>query len=348
MTPEATPPRPHRRRLRRALVPAVVVAAIAAGSACASESDGAGTRVETDAPRSGDFEATAAYLQQATAQSTAEGYRLEMRFSLSGEVGEADAPLMSGEVEGDSYHYVMDLGSMLEQMADMMGESVPPELSSVDMSIEMAGDAEAIYMRAPMFAQLGNVAGMGAAAGLADMGDGWGYVDLAGVGDEVSAEVASALGAQGVDPRAVVEAVEGSDDVQDIGTAEIRGAPAHGLAAEVTMGDLLEASGQDPETLATTSGVGTDVEEAIAALYETTTPMEVWIDDDGYVRRMAFAYSTDDIAAAMGLSESEMQVLGGFEYAYAIDMFDFGAPVEFEPPADAVDITDAFLALLEA
>lgn len=352
MIPEAAPPAPRRRRVRHGLVSAAGLATIVAGPACASEADIGATQVETDGGAvAADFEATAAFLHQAAAQSTAEGYRVEMRMSFTGEVDEGATPLMSGEVEDDSYHYVMDMGSMMEEMSDMMGGAgdLPPEIRDLDLSIEMAGDSQAFYLRAPMFADLGGAGDLGPAAGLAEMGDGWGHVDVAAVGDEVSADVASALGGQGVDPRAVVETIEGTADVEDIGTAEIRGAPVRGLAAEVTMGDLLEASGQDPEVLAETTGVGRQTEEMMAALYATTTPIEVWVDDDGYLRRMVFGYGTDDVATAMGVTPSDLAVpgIGAFEYRYMIDMFDFGTSVAFEPPVDAADITDAFLDLIQ-
>jgi hypothetical protein len=339
----ATPPT---RRTGRTLGAALAASALLVGaSACASESDSRLADVQTDAVEPGDFRVTANYLQQAAEQSTAEGYRVEVLLSLSDEVSDDTPPLMTGEVGGDRFHYVMDMGSMIDQMAGALGGAVPDDLG-IDLSVEMAGDPEALYLRAPIFARLGDLSAGGAEADLAALGDGWGYVDIAALGEQLPGDLASAMGGQGVDPQAVVEMVQSAEDVQDLGSDEVRGTAVHGLSAEVTMADLLEASGQDPEALAEAGSVGGD--DSIAALYETMTPIEVWIDGDGYVRRTTFSYDMGDIASAMGEEVDDLAEFGyaDLQFSYAIDMFDYGTVVDFDAPDDAVDITDAFGALV--
>src|SRR5690606_26171159 len=112
-----------------------------------------------------------------------------------------------------------DLGPMMSEVAESMGESVPAEMAGMDLTMEMAGDADAFYLRAPMMATLGG--GAGAAGDLAAIGDGWGFVDMAALGEHVPGDVASALGAQSVYPQAVVAVVQGVDDVEEIGRAEV-------------------------------------------------------------------------------------------------------------------------------
>ena len=342
---------PARSSARRAAGPAVggaLAAALLLGtSACATESGpGAG---DADTVAAGGFEATAEYLQEAADQSLAEGYRVELLLSLDGEIDDDTAPMMTGGVDGDRYHYEMDMGTVVEQTAEAMGESLPSELDGLDMELEMAGDAEILYLRAPMFAQIGGGgAAPGPAGDLAAIGDGWGFVDLAGLGDQVPADLASAMGGQGIDPQVVVAMVQEADDVTDLGDGEVRGVQVRGLSAEVTMAEMLEASGQDPVAFAELNG-GVD-DGAAEALYDLTTPIDVWIDDDGYLRRMEFGYSMDEIVEAMGEDPADLTGagLGDLDFAYALDMFDYGAELDFEAPDDAVDITDAFAALVQA
>lgn len=266
---------------------------------------------------------------------------------MSGDVDEGTPPLMTGEIDGDDYHMLMDLGPMMTEMADMMGETMPSEIADTDLTMEMAGDPEELYLRAPMFASLGGPTEPGAAGEFVGLGDGWGHVDVAALGDLVPGDVAAAMGGQGIDPQAVVDMMQSAGDVEDLGEGDVRGTAVHGLSAEVAMADLMEASGQDPEAVAAAAGPGEG--EAIGELYDMTTAIEVWIDDDGYLRRMAFGYGMDEIAEAMAEDPGDLGQLGlgDMRFSYVMDMFDYGTAVDFEPPADAIDITDAYAALLQ-
>jgi hypothetical protein len=324
------PPARHRRALASALAASALLVGAAA---CSDEGEPeALTDSEAGPAESVEFAATAAYLSQAADKSVAEGYRTELRFSMSDEA-EDDSPLMaSGTIEGDAFEIEMDLGPMMSEIAESMGEPLPPEVAGLDLTMDLAGDAERFYLHAPM---LGG--GMGAAGGLAAIGDGWGYVDMAALGDQAPTDVASALGAQSVDPQAVVEMIQGADNVEELGSGEVRGTAVQGLSAEVTIGELMEVSGQDPEAIAATAG---------GAVFDTPAAIEVWIDDDGYLRRMEFGYDMAEVAAATGEDTGSLG-LANLQFSYLMDMFDYGATVEFEPPAGAVDITDAYAELLQ-
>lgn len=339
--PDDTPAPP--RRLRRATGSVLATSALLVGvAACASEADDAASD-DTDVVATGEFAATAAYLHSAAEQSASEGYRLEVMFSMtSDDVDEGAPPLITGEIDGEAYHMLIDLGPMMTEMADVMGEALPSELAGTDLTMEMAGDPEQLYLRAPMFASLGGPSEPGAAGELAALGDGWGHIDVEELGDLVPGDLAAALGGQVIDPQAVVDMIQDAGDVEDLGEGDVRGTAVHGLSAEVAMADLIEASGQNPDDIA-------GVDEATTELYDMTTAIEVWIDDDGYLRRMAFGYSMDDIAAAMGEDAGEFDQLGlgDMRFSYLMDMFDYGTAVDFEPPADTIDITDAYAALLQ-
>ena len=82
-------------------------------------------------------------------------------------------------------------------------------------------------------------------------------------------------------------------------------------------------------------------------MYDTPTTIEVWIDDDGYLRRFEFGWDMADLASALGEDPGELEGLGFGDFRYVMDMFDYGTTVDFEAPADAVDITDAYAALAQ-
>jgi hypothetical protein len=352
-TADLTRSRP--RRAGRVIGAVLAASALVAGvSACGDDAsdDGAPVRIDDETTgqeaaeqATGEFEATASYLKAAAEQSAGESYRAELQISMTGEIDESAPPFMSGVVDGDRYHYTMDMAGMMSQAAGGMGGSLPPELEGVDLSIEMAGDPETLYLRAPIYGRMGTSL-PGEAAGLAEIGDGWGRVDMAALGEQLPTELASAVGSQGVDPRAVIEMIEGVEGVEDLGTGEVRGETVHGMSADLTLADMIEASGQDPEALADVAVVD-GTEDAAEAMYDIAAPITVWVGDDGYLRRLEFGFSMSDVAEAVGEDPTELSGLGFGDIRYAMDMYDYGATIDFEPPADAVDITDAFAALAE-
>jgi hypothetical protein len=350
------------RRLRRSALPVVVVtAAVAASAACAQKADPADFTV-------GDvrFEATPEFAAEAAERSTSQPYRLEaelrMAIAVGGESMDVDAPLMSGEQDGELSHVEMDLGDLFDEMAQVApaGEGLPPELTDADLTMEIVGDGTTMYLRAPMFGALADMAG-GAAAGqlgpmgeLADLGSKWGRVDLGELGDILPLnDVASAAGGQAIDPRAFFDLVSGTDQVEDLGEAEVRGVEVHGLAAETTLGELLDASGADPDELAGTLGNGlpADGEEFFDSFLDTPMPVELWTDDQGYVRRLDYEM---DFAAMFESAGLDDEIGGGapdeFSYGFTMDFFDYGDDsivIELPDPDETVDVTDAFLELYE-
>jgi hypothetical protein len=337
-----------RRPAVRRFVPAVALVSLVGAAACADSSGGnGGSSVEAI----GEFEATTDFLRQAAERSTSDGYRTEMRMSVTGEVDDDAPAFMSGVVDGDRQHITIDLSTVMAQSAELAGQPLPPEMGQVDWTMEMAADPEVIYLRAPMYAQLAELAdgaALGPAAGLAEIGDGWGYIDVAALGDKVPSDVAAALGSGGADPAAIVDAIAAAESVEDAGTSEVRGTPVHGMSAEVSMGEIMEASGQDPDAMAEAIGMGAGAEAVADAIYELTAPVTVWIDDDGLLRRMEYGFDMAEALDAAGAGSGGLGAAGvaGMQFNAVVDMFDHGAELEFEPPDDAVDVTDTFAALM--
>jgi hypothetical protein len=339
----------------------------AGAAACAQEADNGSISMEPvdNGPDDGgggstgggaaDFQATTEFLKESATRTEDASRRIEMRFALGDSVPEDTPPMMQGEVDGDQFHYTMDLGPIFDMSAEMVGGGADPEdiFGDIDLTMEMLGTGDTWYLRAPMFADLSELAGgAGAMPGfedLAALGDGWGSIDIAALGDVLPGDLSSSLlGQGGVDPSAVIDMVTNAENVEDLGTDTIRDVEVHGLRAEVTMADMLTASGQDPDALAQVSGVGSAGEDAMQALIDTAVPVEVWIDGDGYLARMTYGFSFSDIFDAMGVSEDMPGNLGDLDFAYSLDMFDYGETFTFDPPADATDVTDAFASIYQA
>jgi hypothetical protein len=343
---------------RRALAPALVAAAL---SACATEADtdGAGDDVVTGAV---DFEATGQYLAAASQRSAGEPYRFEtsMAMEIAGDGDELslDAPIMAGEQDGASYEYHMDMEEWVSQVPGSAGAL------GGDLSIDMASDGTALYIRAPMYASLAEQAGpagIGPIGELAELGDSWGRVDLGALGDLSLADVQSTTGgsANGSDPRAMLDAVASAEDVERLGTDEIDGTPVNGLGADLSLRDLLEAQGVDAERfvdqMAATVGGLNQADPAVSdevfqTVFEAQVAFEVWVDGDGYVRRVSYEMDNLEIFSGMeGLASGRLDQLDRFVTSETLDFTDYGAAdISIDLPSDAVDVTDAYRRMLEA
>jgi hypothetical protein len=344
-------------RPRSRLIPLAVASLAVVATACAQKADLADVTVGDV-----DFEATPEFVAAAAERSTAAPYRLEMTLALDVELAgqslDFDAPMLSGEQDGEVSHIMMDLGPLMEEIGQLAppGEAIPPELSDADLTMEIVADRQVMYLRAPMFEALADVPGAGEQLGpmgdLASLGDAWGRVDLTELGDVLPLnDVASAAGGQAADPRALLDLVAGTDDVDELGDAEVRGVPVHGLAAEVTLGELLEASGVSADEFSRSLGrsLPTGADATIDSVLGAPTALEAWIDDDGYVRRMGYELDLLAVLAeVMPGRDLEGGAPSGFTYGITMDFFDYGddsIAIEFPDPDEAVDVTDSFLEL---
>jgi hypothetical protein len=350
-------------RLRSRLIPLTVASLAVIASACAQEADLADVTADADATTGDvDFEATPEFVSDAAERSTGEPYRLEMTLAMdldfAGESFDFDAPMMSGEQDGELSHIRMDMGPLMKEIGRLAPprEAFPPDVSDADLTMEIVADRQVMYLRAPMYEALADMPGaagqLGPMGDLAALGDAWGRVDLAELGDVLPLnDVASAAGGQAADPRALLDLVAGTDDVDELGDAEVRGVTVHGLAAQVTLGELLEASGLSAEEFMRSLGRSqpAEAESLIDSLLDARMALEAWIDDDGYVRRMGYEF--DLLATLAGVvpdQDAEGDAPSGFTYGITMDFFDYGddsIAIEFPDPDEAVDVTDSFLEL---
>lgn len=347
---------------RRPTTPwAVGIAAITAlgAGACAQKADGpaAVPDVVTDLDV-GEFAATSEYLTGIAEATDGQTYRvafdMTMRFSGEGESVEMGGPLMTGEVDGDMSAMTMDLGAMFDDLANQLpaGEAPPDELLGSDLTMEMVTDASTLYLRAPYFASLADMAGgaandLGPLGDLAELDDQWGRIDMSRVSPS---QVASAAGSQSADPQAYLDIVAQGDDVQDLGTDAIDGAEVRGLGATITYGDMVSAQGLDPDDirgqlpLPDGDEAFDDVADAMLAM---EVPVEVWVDGDDHVRRISLAFDMGDLLAgieSVGPAPADLSM--GFDMSMSFS--DYGdESIEIEVPQASVDLTDTFVELSE-
>lgn len=116
---------------------------------------------------------------------------------------------------------------------------------------------------------------------------------------------------------AFLEAVSG--DVRRLGTGKVRGVETTQYAATI---DIKKAAATLPEKLRSR------IESMRTKLHMTSLPIQVWIDADQLLRRMAMV---------MDLSSSRIPGAEQGTVKISMDVFDYGAPVNVKaPPANQV------------
>jgi hypothetical protein len=353
--------RSNRRGARRRFTIAAALTLTLVGGACAKAADGPDAAIDVEV---GDFAATPEYLAGVADATDGLTYRMSMDMTMAveaeGESLDMGGTLMTGEVEGERSTMTLDMGELFSDIAAdaPADESMPEEFLDEDLTMEMVTDGSTLYMRAPFFAAIVEMAldtgaspdDLGPLGDLADLGDRWGRIDLA----EMSpSQVASAAGAQSSDPRAFLDMVTRGTDVHELGSETIDGVETRGLGATVTYGDMIEAQGMDADDLREQMSPGDDqhaetFDGLLDAIFAMEMPVEVWVDDDDRVRRITLDMDMTRALGAAAEGAGEDLGDGGMSIAMVMDFFDYGdESIEVEVPTDSVDITDDYLALID-
>ncbi len=123
-----------------------------------------------------------------------------------------------------------------------------------------------------------------------------------------------------------LEAVS-EDGIEELGSEEIDGVSTTGYAATLDMGAAFDQAQEALEESGADDGLidREQFDRFVAAYGDDPIAVEVWIGDDGLVRRQVMD-----------------TVIQGQEMAMTLDLFDYGEPVEIAIPdaADTVDFTD--------
>lgn len=152
----------------------------------------------------------------------------------------------------------------------------------------------------------------------------WLRVDLETAGEELGVDVSQLLQAGQSDPTLTLQTLRGvSDDVETAGEEELHGVTVTHYRATVTKERALE-------------DVPDDVRDDVRGVFDQlglpdSYPLEVWIDGDGFARRLRFSVEQQ---AGPGGQDATQTVTAEF--------FDFGAPVDIPLPPDeqTVDLSE--------
>lgn len=171
---------------------------------------------------------------------------------------------------------------------------------------EMVFDELIFYMRFPAFE--GELPG----------GKEWLKIDLEEAGSELGIDVAQFAQLGRGDPTQSLEYLRAvSDEVEEVGTEDVRGAATTHYRATIELSRYPELVPEDEREAA---------EESVDRLIELSgseeIPVEVWVDEDGMVRR----YEQTQTTEVPGAGESTI--------SQTIDLYDFGTEVEVDIPSD--------------
>lgn len=227
----------------------------------------------------------------ATKTSDAESARMSMKMDMTG--GSQDLSITADGVlsfTSQQMSMTMDLGQMGAQIG----------MDSMDMIV----DGQTIYMKFPNAEQL-------------QLPTPWVKMDLEALTGVPGMENLSQMNNN--DPSKTMEMLRGvSDDVEEVGAEDVRGTPTTHYKATVDLNQALEDVPEESRDA---------IEQAFDALGTKTMPVEVWLDEDGLLRRQRLTMDLSKAAgAAGGGSGAPTEMTVDFE------LYDFGAEVDVKPP----------------
>ncbi len=266
------------------------------------------------------------------------------RFSIN--LTMTDVP-MTGDLEVTFHGLMLDGGERVGMLLDFaplfeqLGED-PSELGpftaddSLTLEYRLVGDH--MYMRSPLFALSGLVGA-----------DRWIRVDLAKAaeqaglsGVDIGSLTGTPLGFTSADSLLAFIEATGSETT-DLGEVEVRGVSTQGVATVVRLGDLYEQG-----TEQASDDIRSFFEQMdLGATFDIAVPIEAYVDDDGYVRRLVVHLDMADLAeqlAAEELGDLGAEMIGDMVMTMTLDLYDFGVEAEIDEPDDYVDLTAEFLA----
>jgi hypothetical protein len=275
-----------------------LVFAVLALAACGGAGEDASEDVQPDA----------VIAQAADATVDGGSYRMAMVTDLTTE-GAGNGPLsMSAEGEFDPDER---LGHMTMDMSELaQGQAAGP------LKSEVIFDGLVFYMRMPFLQQV--------QPGLKE----WIRFDLQALGQEAGLDFDQLmqLGSQSDPSQALAYLRAASDDIQEVGSEEVRGVETTHYRMTV---DLARVAAAAPP--AQREALQAQIDELIEKSRIQDVPTDVWIDEDGLVRRQRLTY--ENMAFAPGVHG---------DMTMTMELFDFGVDVEVEPPpaSQVVDLQE--------
>lgn len=156
----------------------------------------------------------------------------------------------------------------------------------------------------------------------------WISIDLQAAGEGMGVDFNALSQAGGNDPSQTLQFLRGaSGEVETVGEEEVRGVPTTHYRATIDFDKIADQAPAD---------IRKAVESSIESMQEMakvqSAPMDVWIDDEGFARRMTFSVDVDP----------REQAANAMTMTMTMEMFDFGVDVDIEipPPSEVTDMSD--------
>lgn len=228
-----------------------------------------------------------------------------------------DAIVLAASKTNDAGTYKADITGTMEmagQSMDLSGTgafdgaqkqgqmSYTMTLNGQDIDIDMVFDFPVFYMHFPP--EIGPLPG----------GKTWVKMDLEKFGQQSGVDFNQLMQAGQSDPSQGLDYLRGVSDVQAVGDEDVRGVSTTHYTGIV---DLQTLGAKDPE-------LKKQIDQLIERSGIESVPVEVWIDDEGFVRRMKQTLEGNSSGLRMSMTMTT-------------DLYDFGTDVSVEePPADEV------------
>jgi hypothetical protein len=307
----------------RRVVSTFIVLAVLALAGCSADSgvtleasDGA-----SDAAAPVDTPSLATF-QSLAAQVEATSSRFEMVMNMESGFGSVTMPI-SGAVDGDRMAVAID-----------MSQISVPGMSADDQAMLDAAMLEMIVVPPFMYMNLGGLdAGM--------FGGDWIAIDL--TQSAGADELLDGLGGMGSDPFGSMRLLEQADSFEEIGSDTVRGVETTHYRLIVNPAAAWGRLDEDGRA-ALEGSLG----DFGAAPPDVDLPYDVWLDEQGRARRLAFSMNTDlfEEMAGARADAAELQALGDLAMTMTMEIYDYGEPsIVIEAPAGAVDMTELFASL---
>jgi hypothetical protein len=260
----------------------------------------------------------------AGATADASSGRFDFSFELDlPETDDALALTGSGSFDADAKRssISLDLSSLAQMLGGLFAGAAPPAANAPDFGdpagwkIEVVTDREVVYLRFPAFAS--------------ELPPGKSWVRIE-AGEEARAQgldLGQLDSLTATDPQDVLELLRGvSGEVETVGTEELRGVETTHYRGRVSLADYDELVPEENRE---------QLRELFDQMLERSglgeLPIDVWLDEEGLVRRLQATFSATDSATAETLAASL-----GFE------LYDYGESVDvvLPPATQVVDAAD--------
>jgi hypothetical protein len=152
-------------------------------------------------------------------------------------------------------------------------------------------------------------------------GKSWVKLDLEKLGRQAGFDFGQLMQAGQSDPSQGLQFLRGVTDVKALGDEDVRGVPTTHYTGVV---DLESLAKKDP-------ALKGSIDQLVAQTGLTRIPVEVWVDDENFVRRMKQSFGGATFGPGMQL-----------DMTMTTELYDFGSEVSVEvpPPDEVVDLSE--------